>query len=448
MLDHLDPSDEPFKDFLASALLEQVLVYPTWTQLPPVRQKNGQLMGSVLSFPFLCLANLFSYIMALPDRDSILRSRAHMDRLAVLINGDDILFRANDQLYSRWEAETASVGFTQSVGKNFRHSRFFTVNSVPIEYRRAPTPAQFWRGWSWADMEESNIPYFVSQVPDVRIGGFLNVGLLTGQAKLTGRESLGALPLSGWHAGSVLCALNPSQAHKWFLKYHLSEIRRQTRFGSTTLNLFAHPLLGGLGFQVPPGVEPRFSPAQRRLAHALWLSALHTYEGQEKGFSLDSLVFLESESAGTRLLGHRPRRVEVELYPLGTPLPEGYEPFLDTSGVSPLAMVQSMDQPERDDASAARCRLSSSRLRALTRQYGEVVDLHPLDKMSEFPFFPVRVSRHTFDQVASTTRDSTDWTRREIAPVYVPLVPFQDVSSPVPDAQAAIEASEPEDWEL
>jgi hypothetical protein len=119
-------------------------------------------MGSVLSFPFLCLANFFAYIMALPDRDRILRSRSLMDRLPVLLNGDDILFRAHQELYSRWEVETLAVGFTKSVGKNFRHPRFFTVNSVPIEYRRAPTPSRFWRGWSWADMEESNIPYFIS----------------------------------------------------------------------------------------------------------------------------------------------------------------------------------------------------------------------------------------------------------------------------------------------
>jgi hypothetical protein len=449
VLDHLHPDDVPFRDFIASALLEQVLVYPSWTQLPPVLQKNGQLMGSVLSFPFLCLANLFAYIMSLPDRDAILASRARMDALAVLINGDDILFRASDPLYKSWERETARVGFTQSVGKNFRHARFFTVNSVPIEWRPAPTPSQFWKGWSWADMEESNIPFFVSQVPSIAIGGFLNVGLLTGQAKLTGRQSLGALPLSGWHAGSVLSALNPAQAHKWFLKYHRREILSQTRFGSTTLNLFAHPLLGGLGFLVPPGIEPRYSPEQRRLATALYLSASYSYEGQEKGYSLDALVFLESESSGTRLLGHRPRRVEVELYPLGTPLPEGYEPFHDASGIQPLAMVQSIDQPEDDEFTKARCRLSTSRLRQLTKRFGHVIDLHPLDKMSEFPFFPVRVSRHTFDKVASTMDPSrSEFVERQITPVYAPLVPFQDVVAPSPDAPLPILATEPEDWEL
>nr|UJQ92844.1 MAG: putative RNA-dependent RNA polymerase [Narnaviridae sp.] len=446
ILDHLDPQDLPFRDFLASALLEQILVYPFWTKIPPTVQKNGQLMGSVLSFPILCLANLFSYIMAQPNRDRVLRSRGMIDCLPVLINGDDILFRASQPVYSAWEVEIRKVGFLPSVGKNFRHPRFFTVNSVPLEYRRAPSPKQFWSGWSWADIEESTIPFHISQVPSIQLGGFLNVGLLTGQAKLTGRESLGALPLSGWHAGSVLSALNPPQAHNWFLKYHIIEIRRQTRHGSTTLNLFAHPLLGGLGFQVPSGVEPRFSPAQRRLARALFLSALHTYEGQEKDFSLDSLIFLESESAGTRLIGRKPRRVEIELYPTGTPLPEGYEPFLDSTGVSPIAMAQAVDKPESTEAKV-KCRLSSSRIRQLTRAYGQVVDLHPLDKMSEFPFFPVRVHRHIFDQVASASPSPPQYVRREIQSVYTPLIPFQDVSVPTHEPVMITVSSQVEDWE-
>lgn len=187
VLDRLHPEDQPFRDIIASALLEQVLVYPTWTGLPPIRQRNGQLMGSILSFPFLCLANLFAYVQALPNASEVRLSRSLLDRLPVLINGDDILFKACDELFSSWGVSTRSVGFSPSIGKNFRHFRFFTVNSVPIEFLPAPTPHEFWREVSWADMEESTIPYHISQVPSITIGGFINVGLLTGQAKLTGR---------------------------------------------------------------------------------------------------------------------------------------------------------------------------------------------------------------------------------------------------------------------
>jgi hypothetical protein len=449
ILDNLDPEDQPYREVIASSLLEQVLIYPSWTKIDPVVQKNGQLMGSVLSFPLLCLANLFAYIQSLPNASDILKSRRLMDRLAVLVNGDDILFRSSDIHYENWSREISKVGFNKSVGKNFRHPRFFTVNSIPIEYRPALTPAQFWRGWSWADMDDSTIPWLVSQVPTVLIAGFLNVGLLTGQAKLTGREALGALPLSGWHAGSVLSALNPSQAHKWFLKYHKIEILKQTRFGSTTLNIFAHPLLGGLGFSVPPGIEPRFSPEQRRIAQSLFLSAMYTYTGQESSFKLDSLVFLESDLATPlATLGHLNRRVEVELYPLGTPLPEGYEPFTDQSGIQPLAMVHSPPELEESHGLKARCRLSSNRLRQLTKQFGrDLIDLYPLDKMTEFPFTPVRISRSTFVPAKdSNPNNASLFVERPFSKVYVPDVPHQDIVTPSPD-ELDIPSSVPQDWE-
>jgi hypothetical protein len=451
ILDCLEPEDLPYRDFISSILFEQIILYPSWTKINPIVQKNGQLMGSVLSFPILCIANLFAYVMSLPDRDAVLRSRSLMDRLPVLVNGDDILFRSSDSHFATWQKEIALVGFVPSVGKNFRHPRFFTVNSVPIEYTPAVTPYQFWKGWSWADMEDAPMPWETSTVPSVSIRGFLNVGLLTGQAKLTGRDSLGALPLSGWHAGATLEALNPSLAHRWFLKYHRVEIKQQTKFGSTTLNIFAHPLLGGLGFTVPQGVEPRFSPEQRRLAHALFQSASYTYEGQESEFKLDSLLFLESDVAiPLSSLGRTQKRVTVELFPLGTPLPEGYEPFLDKSGIQPLAMVHSIPLPEEDTHGLrARCRLSSNRLRKLTSRFGsDLVDLHPLDKMTSFPYTPVRVSRSTFIPVEGANPNNASlFSEKLYSRVYAPDVPFQDISTPLVDAELDIPSSVPEDWE-
>jgi hypothetical protein len=447
-----DPEDLPYVDFIRSVLFEQVILYPPWTGIDPVVQENGQLMGSVLSFPFLCLANLFAYIQSLPDREQVLLSRSMMDRLPVLINGDDILFRCSDPHYDRWLQEIDRVGFVPSVGKNFRHPRFFTVNSVPMEYLPAPSPYTYWKGFSWADMEESSVPWQTSIVPKITIRGFLNVGLLTGQAKLTGRESLGALPLSGWHAGAVLEALNPSQAHHWFVKYHRKEIVSQTKFGRTTLNLFAHPLLGGLGFSVPSGIEPRFSPEQRRLARSLFLSASYTYEGQESDFRLDSLVFLESDVAmPMSSLGRKQRRVEVQLYPLGTPLPEGFESFKDSSGILPLAMAHSVE-PEGEGSSKglrARCRLSSKRLHSLTDRFAvDRADLHPVDKMTEFPFTPVKVSRSTFVPLeASNPNDASKFQERKFSRVYVPDSPFQDISPSVLDDSLEIPVSIPEDWE-
>jgi len=56
-------------------------------------QTNGQLMGSVLSFPYLCAANLICFMRAV-TRVCGLRNLPvpSVKDLPVLINGDDILF--------------------------------------------------------------------------------------------------------------------------------------------------------------------------------------------------------------------------------------------------------------------------------------------------------------------------------------------------------------------
>jgi hypothetical protein len=285
-----------------AVLLEQVLVYPPEAQQPPVLQQNGQLMGSVLSFPILCILNLFTYVQSLPEdlRLKVLSGRISLRTLAVLINGDDILFKADPHQYLRWLSGSKSVGFTLSLGKNFVHSRFFTVNSLPLEYRPVPAPATLSRttgkaAWtldqtrsgsltipnpvSWADLEE--LPEWTFQSShEFLTHGYINVGLLLGVSKAVderGRHEL--TPLSTWYDWAVTGAMNTPRAHALFLHYHKEELRRQTRFGRHTLNLFAHPFLGGLGFAVPEGVVPRFSEPQRHLAARLLAAAQQGFVG-------------------------------------------------------------------------------------------------------------------------------------------------------------------------
>lgn len=427
LLEKVPAGDELLRGIFRSALLEQIILYPRNEMIDPVPQMNGQLMGSVLSFPFLCLANLFSYAVSLGqgNREATKRllGNSHaLKNLPVLINGDDILFRTTPAHYQSWLSEIARVGFVPSVGKNFVHSKFFTVNSVPIEYTPAPaTNTEFWENWSWADMAEIAL----DRRPDTlrgtfQIHGFLNVGLLTGQSKLTGRDSLRTLPLSGWHAQSVVSALNPPQAHKWFLHYHLPSIQRQTRFGGTTLNLFAHPLKGGLGFTVPPGVEARFSPEQRRIAEALYLSASASYSGQEAEFDWDPLVSVASASTGAPPLATKRRRVDLELYPVGTPLPPYRVPFVDASQAKRQNFtVPYSVTPDDSDGKAVSCRLSGRQIRDLTKRWGRyVIDLHPLDQMTTFPFVVLRK-----DLTPETGRPESYYPQD----LYSPEVPFIDV---------------------
>jgi len=87
---------------------------------------NGQLMGSPLSFPVLCAINLVAYWCALEEYTGR-KFRKH--QLPVLINGDDILFRANDAFYQVWQKWIKRAGFELSLGKNYISPEYLTVNS-------------------------------------------------------------------------------------------------------------------------------------------------------------------------------------------------------------------------------------------------------------------------------------------------------------------------------
>ena len=65
------------------------------------------------------------------------------------------------------------------MGKNFYHRKFFTVNSVPIEFIPAPaTNQEFWGEMSWADMAElaERQPGYPSYRPDTITDTFSILG--------------------------------------------------------------------------------------------------------------------------------------------------------------------------------------------------------------------------------------------------------------------------------
>ena len=111
---------EPTKRWAMKEISPHLLVYPKKTGLTPSLQKSGQLMGSLLSFPLLCLLN-----------DCTARA-AGISPHKYLINGDDILMRANRASYPLWKEKVGQYGLSLSLGKNYIHSEFGTVNSQLI----------------------------------------------------------------------------------------------------------------------------------------------------------------------------------------------------------------------------------------------------------------------------------------------------------------------------
>lgn len=89
-------------------------------------QNNGQMMGNYLSFPLLCLTNYIGVAMAIGVKGTKNLSREGL----LKINGDDLVFRASPEDYSRWATCVKSAGFKLSVGKTLVHKRLFSINST------------------------------------------------------------------------------------------------------------------------------------------------------------------------------------------------------------------------------------------------------------------------------------------------------------------------------
>jgi len=230
---------------LRSVLYEQKMHYPPKAGILPFVQKNGQLMGSITSFPILCAINLICYKRALERylqevNGGEIRTLKIKD-LPVLINGDDILFRANDRLYAIWNEEIKLVGFKLSIGKNYFHPTILTVNSECYKVTFRP----------------DGTPKFHEVL-------YLNTGLLTGQSKITGRAAAKKLPIWDSFNRVVRGAVNPLRAAVRFLHYHSENIREITLDGR--FNLFLPQMRGGLGFDRVPGLDVYLTPFQRAWA--------------------------------------------------------------------------------------------------------------------------------------------------------------------------------------
>jgi hypothetical protein len=239
-------------------------------------------MGSIISFPILCLANFCCWLESMiiyfeeflrscgreatHDHERInleygrngiqdlLRKHflRHLNRLPVLINGDDIGFLTNEVHYPIWLKCLKKYGFKPSVGKNYVSPRAITLNS---ELFLLPNLRQT------DDLSSS-----VRVLQNVT---YMNVGLLHGpNAGITAvrPSSQTDMPLADFYRLSVLRAENPQRAHARFLFYNKEIISRITRNGF--FNLFIPQKLGGLGFEPPHGLQYEVTNVQQRLARA------------------------------------------------------------------------------------------------------------------------------------------------------------------------------------
>jgi len=116
------------------------------------KQTEGQLMGSIVSFPFLCMANaaLCRFAMEIDGGEPLrLRNLTEIEYkelkkkpyrrsrdfqypprpIKALFNGDDCLLRGGQGLRNLWELILGYCGLESSLGKTYFSNKFCTINS-------------------------------------------------------------------------------------------------------------------------------------------------------------------------------------------------------------------------------------------------------------------------------------------------------------------------------
>lgn len=169
-----------YRELFLRALTGHVFVEEDGSEAP---QQWGQLMGSIVSFPILCIANaaLSRWALEYGRRMPILLRDAPL-----MINGDDVLFKTNVYGWWAWKAITAAGGLQPSVGKVYTSRWYLNMNST--SFRRVSDESLY----EPCDCPDRQDPRktFRRPSPFIRIP-FVNLRLLTANKRSMAVGDLG-----------------------------------------------------------------------------------------------------------------------------------------------------------------------------------------------------------------------------------------------------------------
>jgi hypothetical protein len=143
-----------------------------------LEQLRGQLMGSITSFPVLCIANaaMCRWAMEIAEKKIILLRDSKL-----LINGDDCAMRCKSTLYPIWKRITAFAGLEESVGKTYESRNFVNINSTSFERTEKP----FSINCTYSDKLDNQ------RLTHLKLTKYVNVGLMLGMKRSGGKVGLG-----------------------------------------------------------------------------------------------------------------------------------------------------------------------------------------------------------------------------------------------------------------
>jgi hypothetical protein len=219
-------------------------------------QQWGQLMGSPVSFPILCLVNA-AITRCWMERE--FGRKMTLTSAPMLINGDDILFWCPSMdAYGRWKEMVTAAGLKPSLGKNYTSDRFLVINS------------QIWEVMRRVDYFGQNSYVLKSSLPTVNLGLYYDVQ--KSQSSHGAEKTL---------FGSHIMQRDSFRelATDWINGYPEDRdgmlsllLRKRKDFLDqlpTGMSWWCHPKLGGLG--LPVTREVTITNRQRKLAGLLFL---------------------------------------------------------------------------------------------------------------------------------------------------------------------------------
>jgi len=198
------------------------------------QQEWGQLMGSPISFPVLCIMNAALSRLALdPELTKPLRE------LPMLVNGDDILMGMSPAQYDVWNKITTQGGLKPSLGKNYLHRRFLMINSELYEVKR------------------KNVGNL--EVRSAYFRPFINLGLMKGEARMMTSDPLFGAGEFVRDLAGLSCALVKGHTTEMkdklmtkFIKYNRSQLDRLP----PGMSWFLPRCAGGYGLPLTRDVKP------------------------------------------------------------------------------------------------------------------------------------------------------------------------------------------------
>jgi len=100
-------------------------------------QRRGQLMGSITSFPILCIANAAVTRWAYEVGQQ--RGKLRLNAIPMLINGDDVAAKLSLLGYKVWRNIAHFCGLKESVGKTYISREFVDINSTSFMFKENST---------------------------------------------------------------------------------------------------------------------------------------------------------------------------------------------------------------------------------------------------------------------------------------------------------------------